>query len=165
MIWGKPVPHGSPSYSIIFGADLLYSHNSAVNPSSANNVVGGDTGGVVGLMRTVSSLLRKDDDFVEPLETAAILEADYTDEDFDHPIFATSLNYTGGYFLLGIARRSLDLAIVIKSMHDNNLIYCGVVDDSVIDIFGNETDGISDFWTTAVIACRLRGKEGKEGKE
>ena len=159
LIWGSPLPPTSPLYSIIFGADLLYSFGSAVNPTKENNCVGGDTGGVVGLMKTVKSLLKESVPFSEPQPPDLEVRPDlhYKHEDFDHPLFAPLEAYTGGYFLLGIARRSVPIELIIDSMHDNGLEYAGVVDESVNDLFGNLTDGITDMWTHAVIVARHRG--------
>lgn len=122
LIWGGPLPEGvGGDYGLVFGCDLLYSFGSAYKPNSENNCVGGESGGADGLFSTVRELLRAPAaGFVEPESGPA--NGDPADEEYEHPTWEATAGYDGGYFLLGITRRSVPIDLVIGSMRKAGLV-------------------------------------------
>ncbi len=167
FVWSMS-PDVTHRYDVIYAADVIYEYNSAVNSDSSNNI-GGSGGGVEGLMHTIRCLLSLDEGdpdlpHVPPPRSGPEVATEDSDSSVDYeeiyPPFAKSPSYTGGYFFLSLTRRSVPYEVILKFIADAGLIYCGVLENSTRDMFGNETDGVTALWTDLILGIRRRDKNG-----
>ncbi|GMI56771.1 hypothetical protein ScalyP_jg3376 [Parmales sp. scaly parma] len=128
--------NNSPIYDVVFACDVLYDGH---KPEFIDL-----------LFKTVSFSL-----FGKLLQTLTDSVADPITfvEVWDLPTFSlANENDPGSIFLLAFGRRGVRIEDIFKSAIVHNLACLGVVEDSVYDVFDNNTDGVTDIWKDLILA-------------
>ena len=174
--WSMDPEKDCPRYDVMYAGDVIYEYGSAINSSSENNV-GGEGGGVIGLMITVRAMLKADEGCLgaEANNAASVPQTEDLsdvvngladrdwDDDYENTYFTSVRDplYTGGYFYLALTRRSVPFEIILAIVERVGLVYDGVLQGSTKDLFGNETDGPTEFWTDLIMVIRKKDRNGQ----
>jgi len=70
--------------------------------------------------------------------------------------FDNEMSYDGGIFFLAFTRRNMPLSSILHPhvQMQSGIEFVGIVEDGVIDLFGNETGECTEIWRECVLAFR-----------